>query len=79
MGQQPGQMFGGVEGGHTNHTPAPTNTPTPTRGAAPMPFRGRGMPPQMPARGRAPYAPRSRGTHCAVYASLRHIALTYGH
>ncbi|KAI0724775.1 hypothetical protein C8Q72DRAFT_889633 [Fomitopsis betulina] len=60
MGQQPGQMFGGVEGGHTNHTPAPTNTPTPTRGAAPMPFRGRGMPPQMPARGRAPYAPRSR-------------------
>lgn len=64
MAQQPGQqMFGGVEGGHTNHTPAPTNTPTPTRGGAPMPgpFRGRGMPPQMPARGRTPYAPRSRG------------------
>lgn len=69
MAQQPGQqMFAAVEGGHTNHTPAPTSTPTPTRGGAPMPgpFRGRGMPPQMPARGRTPYAPRSRGTSCAI-------------
>ncbi|TFY56003.1 hypothetical protein EVJ58_g7899 [Rhodofomes roseus] len=60
MGQQPGQqMFGGAEG---NHTPAPTSTPTPTRGGGPMPgsFRGRGIPPSMPARGRAAYAPRGR-------------------
>ncbi|KZT73303.1 Fip1-domain-containing protein [Daedalea quercina L-15889] len=75
---QPGQqMFSGVEG---NHTPAPTGTPTPTRGSAPIPgqFRGRGMPPQMPARGRAPYAPRVRGmSRASLMQSVISLSTTY--